>query len=194
MVKEWKCPFALLREYPDCFQDCPNIEECKMKDSWKQTRPLPKLKSSDIPKIKHDDPYETYKDIKHSNLQEPALDLLLTDEKIKAVKFPCDEKKCPHGNFSVDMRISKCYYCVVKLNNKAQLAHCQPIIEQQAKREIYADVVDKLNKAVILHSEIKPNGNVMIKGGAISEVLKEYTLKLRALVFTNQSHKGGKIK
>jgi hypothetical protein len=54
------------------------------------------------------------------------------------------------------------------------------------EREIYADIVDKLNKAVILHSEIKPNGNVMIKGGAISEILKEYTLKLRALVFTNQ--------
>ena len=33
-----------IRDYPDCFQDCPDISECKMKDSWKQTRLL-KIKS-----------------------------------------------------------------------------------------------------------------------------------------------------
>jgi NTP pyrophosphatase (non-canonical NTP hydrolase) len=43
---KWECPFERIREYPDCFQDCPDTGECKMKDSWKQTRPLPKLKDS----------------------------------------------------------------------------------------------------------------------------------------------------
>ena len=43
---EWVCPFERIRDYPDCFQDCPDISECKMKDSWKQIRPLPKLKES----------------------------------------------------------------------------------------------------------------------------------------------------
>ena len=52
------------------------------------------------------------------------------------------------------------------------------------EREIYADIVEKLNKAIILHNEIKPNGNVMIKGGAISEILKEYTIKLRDLTLS----------
>lgn len=46
MVEKWVCPFERIREYPDCFQDCPDTSECKMKDSWKQIRPLPKLKES----------------------------------------------------------------------------------------------------------------------------------------------------
>ena len=44
--KLWECPFEKIREYPDCFQDCPDTGECKMKDAWKQTRPLPKIKES----------------------------------------------------------------------------------------------------------------------------------------------------
>ena len=69
---------------------------------------------------------------------------------------------------------------------KAQLFKCEPLIEKQICSEVYADVVDKLNKAVILQSEIKPNGNVMIKGGAISEILKEYVLKLRDLTINGR--------
>ncbi len=46
MKSKWECPFERVREYPDCFQDCPNISACEMKDAWKQTRPLPKLKES----------------------------------------------------------------------------------------------------------------------------------------------------
>jgi len=41
MVSQWECPFERIREYPDCFQDCPDIEQCKEKDVWKQVRPLP---------------------------------------------------------------------------------------------------------------------------------------------------------
>ena len=62
-------------------------------------------------------------------------------------------------------------------------------IEARAYREIYADIVNRLNEAVILHNEIKPNGNVMIKGGAISEILKEYTIKLREITLKCQSPK-----
>lgn len=47
-MTNWKCPFERIRDYPDCFQDCPDIGECKMKDSWKQIRPLPKLKDTRI--------------------------------------------------------------------------------------------------------------------------------------------------
>jgi hypothetical protein len=43
---KWECPFEKIREYPDCFQDCPDTEKCKMKDAWKQIRPLPKWKDS----------------------------------------------------------------------------------------------------------------------------------------------------
>ena len=45
-MNKWVCPFERIRDYPDCFQDCPDTSECKMKDSWKQIRPLPKLKDS----------------------------------------------------------------------------------------------------------------------------------------------------
>jgi hypothetical protein len=46
MTNKWECPFEGIREYPDCFQDCPDIAQCKMKDVWKQVRPLPKLKDA----------------------------------------------------------------------------------------------------------------------------------------------------
>jgi hypothetical protein len=41
----WVCTFERVREYPDCFQDCEHIDECKMPDNWKLTRPLPEFKS-----------------------------------------------------------------------------------------------------------------------------------------------------
>jgi hypothetical protein len=54
MKSKWECPFERVREYPDCFQDCPDISACEMKDTWKQTRPLPKLKTTSFPiDIKH---------------------------------------------------------------------------------------------------------------------------------------------
>lgn len=46
MKSKWECPFERVRDYPDCFQDCPDISACEMKDKWKQTRPLPILKES----------------------------------------------------------------------------------------------------------------------------------------------------
>ena len=39
-VVKWECHFERIREYPDCFQDCPDTSECKMKDSWKEIKPL----------------------------------------------------------------------------------------------------------------------------------------------------------
>ena len=46
MKSKWECPFERVRDYPSCFQDCPDVSACEMKDAWKQTRPLPKLKES----------------------------------------------------------------------------------------------------------------------------------------------------
>lgn len=51
-----------------------------------------------------------------------------------------------------------------------------------AFKDVYAEIAKDLNDAVILHNEIKPNGNVMIKGGFIAELQKKYVTKLRALV------------
>lgn len=48
-IQSWECPFEKVRDYPDCFEDCPDVEQCKMKDSWKQTRPLLKLEEGDDP-------------------------------------------------------------------------------------------------------------------------------------------------
>ena len=54
MESKWQCPFEKIRDYPDCFQDCPDVSACEMKDAWKQTRPLPKLKTTSFPiDIKH---------------------------------------------------------------------------------------------------------------------------------------------
>lgn len=30
MKSKWECPFERVREYPDCFQDCPDISACEM--------------------------------------------------------------------------------------------------------------------------------------------------------------------
>ena len=46
LVNSWECPFDSVRPYPDCFQDCEQIDECKMPDNWKLTRPLPELKEN----------------------------------------------------------------------------------------------------------------------------------------------------
>jgi hypothetical protein len=54
---KWECPFERIRKYPDCFQDCPDIEQCKMKDAWKQIRPLPTMKNSTLNYPKHQHPH-----------------------------------------------------------------------------------------------------------------------------------------
>jgi hypothetical protein len=46
-IAKWECPFERIRNYPDCFQDCDHITECKMDDSWRLTRPL-NIKSIDF--------------------------------------------------------------------------------------------------------------------------------------------------
>ena len=89
-----------------------------------------------------------------------------------AIHWGCRYEPCPNLN---------CEQCALDRIDALYEAEDNKRVDAQ---EVYADIVDKLNKAVILHSEIKPNGNVMIKGGAIFEILKEYTTKLRDLTLS----------
>jgi hypothetical protein len=34
VVNHWECPFEGIRSYPDCFQDCPDTEQCKESLNW----------------------------------------------------------------------------------------------------------------------------------------------------------------
>jgi hypothetical protein len=60
----------------------------------------------------------------------------------------------------------------------AEIAKAQ---DSKTAKIVRADDLDeflkKLNELVVLRSEIKSNGDVMIKGGAIYELIKEYTLE-----------------
>jgi hypothetical protein len=44
--------------------------------------------------------------------------------------------------------------------------------------ELLNKIIKDLNKLVILHNEIKPNGHIVIKAGAIHDLIVKY-IKLR---------------
>jgi hypothetical protein len=107
------------------------------------------------------------------------MDRILTDDRMMIEAECCVD--CDFWKDQCETHDEKRSDCVFR---KSLITKTRPVCKAQDSKTakiVRTDDLDeflkKLNELIVLRSEIKPNGDVMIKGGAIYELIKEYTLE-----------------
>lgn len=113
--------------------------------------------------------------------------LIIVDDVKKLISKAADFAKGDQEAFKIK-EIELSHDISTKQILKAQLAKVMPWHQAEldkAKKELINDIIDDLNKLVVLHNEIKPNGNIVVKAGAIHDMTVKY-VKLRQSLKGNQ--------